>query len=98
MTTDEYPWNFEYTIEAGTYEGQEVPLQTVGQFSSIVIDANVDEEIVYEMTKSLWENLEKLGKQSIVKQFDPKNAVKGTADVPLHPGAERYYKEIGVID
>lgn len=98
MTTDDYPWNFEYTIEEGTYDGQEGPIKTVGQFSSIAIDANVDEDTVYEITKSLWESLDKLAEgHAVAKQFDPAEAVKGTADVPLHPGAERYYKEIGVL-
>lgn len=99
MTTDEYPWNFDYTIEEGTYDSQEGPIKTVGQFSSIAVDANVDEEVVYEITKSLWESLDKLAEShAVVKQFDPAKAVQGTADVPLHPGAERYYKEIGVIE
>ena len=98
MTADKYPWNFPYTIEKGTYEGQNEAIQTIGQYSSIAIDASVDEDTVYEMTKSLWENLDKLAEgHAVVKQFDPANAVQGTADVPLHPGAERYYKEIGVL-
>ncbi|MCW1927341.1 TAXI family TRAP transporter solute-binding subunit [Bhargavaea beijingensis] len=98
MTSDDYPWNFEYVIEKGTYDGQEDEIRTVGQFSSIAVDANLDEETVYEMTKSLWENLDKLAEgHSVVKQFKPEDAVQGTADVPLHPGAERYYKEIGVL-
>ena len=98
MTSDDYPWNFEYVIEKGTYDGQEEEIRTVGQYSSIAVDANLDEETVYEMTKSLWENLDKLAEgHAVVKQFKPEDAVQGTADVPLHPGAERYYKEIGVL-
>lgn len=99
MTSEDYPWNFEYVIEKGTYDGQEDAIRTVGQFSSIAVDANLDEETVYEMTKSLWENLDKLAEgHAVVKQFKPEDAVQGTADVPLHPGAERYYKEIGVLE
>lgn len=98
MTTEDYPWNFAYTIKAGTYDGQEEDIKTVGQYSSIAIDANVDEDVVYEMTKSLWESLDKLAEgHAVAKQFKPEDAVKGTAGVPLHPGAERYYKEIGVL-
>lgn len=99
MTGEAYPWNFPYTIEAGTYDGQEGAIETVGQFSSIAVDANVDEETVYELTKSLWESLDKLAEgHAVAKQFDPAAAVEGTAGVPLHPGAERYYKEIGVLE
>ncbi|WP_339175699.1 TAXI family TRAP transporter solute-binding subunit [Solibacillus sp. FSL R5-0691] len=96
---EEYPWNFAYTIEPNTYDKQPEAIQTVGQYSTIVIDESVKEETVYQLTKELWENLDYLQKSfSIAKQFSPESAVAGTADIPLHPGAERYYREIGVID
>ena len=95
---EQYPWNFAYTIEPNTYDKQPEAIETVGQFSAIVIDESVSEETAYEMTKQLWENLSALEKSySIAKQFKPANAVVGTADIPLHPGAARYYREIGVI-
>ncbi len=95
---EEYPWNFEYVIEAGTYDDQTQAINTVGQYSTVVIDKGVSEETVYQLTKNLWENLEEIRQSySIAEQFDPANAVVGTADVPLHPGAEKYYREIGVI-
>src|SRR5690625_2934395 len=58
--TDEsnYPWNFKHNIEAGTYDGQDEDIITVGQFAGIAIDGNVSEETAYELTKALWENLE----------------------------------------
>lgn len=94
----EYPWNFEYVIEAGTYDHQTEAINTVGQYSTVVIDESVSEETVYQLTKKLWENLDEIRKSySIAKQFDPANAIVGTADVPLHPGAEKYYREIGVL-
>ena len=95
---EEYPWNFEYTIEPNTYDKQTEALKTVGQYSSIVIDKDVKEETAYELTKVLWENVKSLEQSySIAKQFDPETSIQATADVPLHPGAERYYREIGVI-
>lgn len=94
-----YPWNFKYVIEANTYDKQPEPITTVGQYSTIVIDESVSEEAAYELTKLLWENVDQLEKSySIAKQFDPKKAIEGTAGVPLHPGAERYYREIGVVE
>ena len=98
LVTD-YPWNFEYVIEANTYDKQPEPITTVGQYGSIVIDESVSEEAAYELTKLLWENVDELEKSySIAKQFDPQKAIEGTAGVPLHSGAEKYYKEIGVLD
>lgn len=96
--TSDYAWNFRYVIEPNTYDKQAEPIVTVAQYSSIVVDADLSEETVYELTKTLWENLDELEKgHSIAKQFNPANAVEGTAGVPIHPGAERYYKEIGVL-
>ena len=96
---DQYPWNFKYVIEANTYDKQPEPITTVGQYSTIVIDESVSEEAAYELTKILWENVDELEKSfSIAKQFDPQKAIEGTAGVPLHPGAEKYYKEIGVME
>jgi len=96
---DQYPWNFKYVIEANTYDKQPEPITTVGQYSTIVIDESVTEEAAYELTKILWENVDELEKSfSIAKQFDPQKAIEGTAGVPLHPGAEKYYKEIGVME
>lgn len=95
---EKYPWNFEYVIEASTYDKQPEPITTVGQYSTIVIDESVSEEAAYKLTKLLWENVDQLEKSySIAKQFDPQKAIEGTADVPLHPGAIKYYQEIGVI-
>lgn len=96
---EDYPWNFEYTIEANTYNKQKEAIKTVGQYSAIVVDSSMSDETAYELTKAFWENLEELKKgHNVANQFDPKYAVEGRADVPLHPGAEKYYKEIGVIE
>lgn len=95
----EYPWNFEYVIEANTYDKQSEPITTVGQYSTIVIDESVSEDAAYRLTKLLWENVDELKESySIANQFDPQKAIEGTAGVPLHPGAEKYYKEIGVLE
>jgi TRAP-type uncharacterized transport system substrate-binding protein len=54
--------------------------------------------VVYELTKSFWKNIEELGKsQKNLKGLKPADAVKDIAGVPLHPGAIKYYKEIGVL-
>ncbi len=96
---EKYPWNFAYTIKANTYNKQPKEIKTVGQYSTIAVDKSVPDEVVYELTKILWENLEELKKSHhVANQFDPESAVEGTAGIPLHPGAEKYYKEIGVLD
>ena len=59
---------------------------------------DLDEQTVYDLTKVFWENIDELGEsQANLKGLTPEEAVKDIADLPLHPGAERYYTEIGVL-
>lgn len=84
-------------IPAGTYDGQteDVPTAAVGNI--LVTSTNVSDDRVYEMTKLMYENLPKMiAAHAAAKAIDPAKAVEGLP-IPLHPGAERYYKEIGVL-
>lgn len=85
------------TIPAGTYDGQEadVPTAAVGNF--LVTSEAVPEETVYAMTKLLFENLDKLAAaHAAAKAIDPAKALDGMP-LPLHPGAEKYYREAGLL-
>ncbi|KAF5056300.1 hypothetical protein SDC9_132423 [bioreactor metagenome] len=65
---------------------------------TIFVDESVPEDKVYEMTKVLWENIESLkGTHNAIKNIKIEDAVKNLADIPLHDGAARYYKEAGVL-
>ncbi len=84
-------------IPAGTYEGQteDVPTAAVGNF--LITHEGVSDETAYQMTKLLFDNLPALtAAHAAAKAIDVKKALDGMP-VPLHPGAERYYKEIGVL-
>lgn len=86
------------TIPAGTYEGQteDVPTAAVGNL--LVTHDGVSEETVYQMTKLLFENLDKLSaSHAAAKAISLENAVQ-SLPIPLHPGAERYYKEQGKLN
>lgn len=85
-----------YTIAAGTYPGQEKDVQTIAQPNFLAVNASVNEEHVYLLTKTMYENLPFL--QAIhpaTKAMVVENAMAGLP-VPLHPGAQRYYEEIGL--
>ena len=85
-----------YTIAAGTYPGQDADIQTIAQPNFLAVNADVDENHVYLLTKALYENLPFL--QAIHKAtnaMDVNNAMAGLP-VPLHPGAMKYYKEVGL--
>ena len=93
-----YPWYAAYTIPAGTYPGQEQDIQTSAIKMVMFCRGDLDEQTVYDLTKTLWENIESLGKaQGNLKGLKAENAVKDIADLPLHQGALRYYKECGVL-
>ncbi len=85
------------TIPANTYRGQtaDVPVAAVQNF--LVTHEGVSNETVYAMTKALWTNLDQLvAAHSAAKSIKLEHALDGMP-VPLHPGAERYYKEVGLI-
>lgn len=85
-------------IPANTYAGQTVDLPTAAIPNFLVTQSDVSDELAYQMTKVLYENLDTFKtSHNAIKDMDIKNAVKGMP-VPLHPGAERYYKEQGIIE
>jgi TRAP transporter TAXI family solute receptor len=85
-----------YTIAAGTYPGQDKDVNTIAQPNFLAVNDSVDEEHVYLLTKTMYENLGFL--QAIhpaTKAMAVEKAIAGLP-VPLHPGAARYYKEAGI--
>lgn len=85
-----------YTIAAGTYPGQAKDVNTIAQPNFLAVNASVDEEHVYMLTKTMYENLPFL--QAIhpaTKAMMIESAMAGLP-APLHPGAARYYTEVGL--
>jgi len=85
-----------YTIPAGTYPGQEADVQTIAQPNFLATSADLPEEHVYLLTKTIYENLAFL--QAIhpaTKAMALESAIAGLP-LPLHPGAARYYQEVGI--
>ncbi len=85
-----------YTIAAGTYPGQDKDISTIAQPNFLAVNADVDEEHVYLLTKTMYENLGFL--QAIhpaTKAMVVEKAMAGLP-APLHPGAMKYYKEVGL--
>lgn len=85
-----------YTIAAGTYPGQDADVQTIAQPNFLAVNADVDENHVYLLTKTIFENLPFL--QAIHKATNAMDVSKamGGLPLPLHPGAAKYYKEVGL--
>ncbi|MCC7216317.1 MAG: TAXI family TRAP transporter solute-binding subunit [Burkholderiales bacterium] len=84
-------------IPANTYEGQTADVPTAAIPNFLVTHSDVSNDLAYQMTKALYENLDTMyAAHNAAKAIKRENATKGMP-VPLHPGAERYYKEVGVI-
>jgi len=85
-----------YTIPAGTYPGQDADVQTVAQPNFLAVRADVDEDAVYRITKAIYENLPFLNAiHKATTAMDVQKAIAGLP-APLHPGAAKYYKEVGM--
>ena len=83
------------TIPAGTYEGQDVDVATAAVQNYLVTHSDVPDDVVYAMTKSLFEHLDDMAAaHAAAKAIKLENAAK-SPPAPLHPGAERYFKEAG---
>jgi TRAP transporter TAXI family solute receptor len=84
-------------IPANTYTGQTEAVETASIRNFLVTHEGVPAETVYLMTKSLFENLDTMvAAHAAAKMISKDDAAKGMP-VPLHPGAEKYYKEAGVL-
>ncbi|WP_333912060.1 TAXI family TRAP transporter solute-binding subunit [Vibrio coralliirubri] len=85
-----------YEIPANTYPGVDKPITTIAQPNFLAVREDISEEDVYELTKAIYENLPFL--QGIHKATKAMALEKGIAGlpVPLHPGAARYYQEVGI--
>ncbi|MEM9148685.1 MAG: TAXI family TRAP transporter solute-binding subunit [Pseudomonadota bacterium] len=85
-----------YVIKAGTYPGQTADINTIAQPNFLAVRADTSEENVYMITKTIYENLPFL--QAIhpaTKEMAIEAAITGLP-LPLHPGAVRYYEEVGL--
>ncbi len=85
-----------YVIPAGTYPGQTADINTIAQPNFLATHADLPEENVYQITKTIYENLAFL--QAIhpaTKAMALEAAIAGLP-VPLHPGAARFYQEQGI--
>jgi TRAP transporter TAXI family solute receptor len=96
LINSEFPLWESYELAPETYPNQQQSINTAASPNVLVVRADVSEEIVYEMTRMLWENLATLQEiHSATKSMALENALSGVP-LPLHAGALRYYEEQGV--
>jgi len=85
------------TIPANTYTGQTEAVATAAIPNFLITHSGVSDDVAYRMAKAMYDNIDTLyAAHNAAKAIKRENAIKGMP-VPLHPGAERYYKEVGLI-
>lgn len=87
-----------FTIEAGSYDFQKEDYITVNTPTILMTNASMSEDIVYQVTKSIYNQLDYL--EDVHQGFKVVNdeTIIDVGGVPLHPGSERFYKEQGLIE
>jgi hypothetical protein len=91
-----WPFYTRQTIPADTYRGVAAPVPTVAVMAMLVARADLPEDLIYNLTKALWENLDRMrAAHARGRDLDLAKALDGMP-VPVHPGADRYYRERGV--
>lgn len=94
--TDKFAYYVSDNIPGGTYKGvdEDVPVLSVGNV--VVVRDDMDEELAYNITKILFENIDRLAEgHPAANQMTPEMGHQTGID--LHPGAERYFREIGAL-
>lgn len=93
----DYPFFAPATIPAGTYRGLDEDYQGLNVGSMhLITRADMDEDVVYQLTKLIYEQrADVVARHAAGKAIQPKVVIRDTG-TPFHPGAERYYREIGI--
>ena len=91
------PYYADTVLPANTYKGQTGPVKTIAVRAIWATHDKLDEETAYNVVKALYENTDTLAKVHVKgKEISLETALESVS-IPLHPGAERYYREKGLI-
>lgn len=94
----EYPFYAYTVVPGGMYPSNPQDVRTFGVKATFVTSANVDEEVVYNVVKSVFDNFDNFKTlHPVFSTLEKEKLVKEGNTAPLHPGAERYFKEAGLL-
>ncbi len=92
------PYYIMTKIPAGTYRGVDYDVETYAVTATVITNANIPEQVVYDMTKTVFDNLDELkASHAAFRNLKPEEMLQGLS-APFHPGAEKYYKEKGWLE
>lgn len=93
-----YPYYAKTTIPGGLYKGNPDDISTYGVVATIVTDKDTPDDVIYSITKAVFNNLDRVKKiHPAFANLTAENMIKDGLSAPLHEGAKRYYKERGWI-
>lgn len=93
---EQYNWYFPITIPANSFNGQTEPIETVAVANLLVGRADLPDNVVYEMMKSMYENTQQLSASfKGATNMKPEEGINGVT-LPLHPGSVKYFQEKGI--
>jgi len=86
-------------IPAGSYKGVDQEVKTLVPPILIIANKDLDTELVYQFTKATWENVDefKEANATLKTMTLDESVLAGWNGLPLHPGAEKYFKEVGIL-
>lgn len=94
----DYPFYAKYEMTEKDYDFIAEPVNTVAIMATFVVTNDMSEEQAYQITKDLWEKQADIAvAHAKGKEMSTDIAASAIGNVPLHPGAEKYYKEAGII-
>jgi TRAP transporter TAXI family solute receptor len=92
------PYDVKSLIPGGMYPGNDQDIETFGVKATLVTRADVPEDVVYEVTKAVFEHLDEFKKlHPAFAALQKQEMVAEALSAPLHPGAAKYYKEAGLM-
>lgn len=92
-----HPFYTTYEIPAGTYSGVDAAVTTLAVKATFIVSDELDQDTVYKLTKALFDNQDAIAKAHAKgKELSTAYAVEGIS-IKFHPGAEKYYKEVGAL-
>lgn len=96
---EENPYYAPAMIPGDMYKGNPEPIETFGVLATFVTSADVSDEIVYDVTKAVFDNFDRFkGLHPAFEILDQEAMVSAGLSAPLHEGAERYFSEQGWIE
>lgn len=95
----DHPYYKEATIPGGMYRGTDQDVTTFGVAATFVSSTDTPDDVVYEVVKAVFDNFDSFKRlHPAFGNLTKEDMISGALSAPLHPGAEKYYKEAGLMD